>query len=247
MKSKMILGTALVVAMSAQSALIYNGDLNAAVEKEGDGNSNTAFHVDPVTEKINYTVNGSVIHTTSVNVNEWTHNLSPRGFDYSATGGANGDGAFVQHSGPDTMNGSLRSTIQFAKDNGITKGDVDIKMDVFLRDGSATGTLLLFVDLYAWNSGQTGPIIGSGKKSKDVLGDAVILLDNIEFSSLDMDASTWTTVDVGHVNLGDEGYDFYAWRIGVAGQAGDVFAYDNVVVISKSSTLGLLSLAWVHH
>jgi hypothetical protein len=46
----------------------------------------------------------------------------------------------------------------------------------------------------------------------------------------------WQTLTLGEVDLGN-GYDFYAWRIGVMGHTdGDRFAFDNVRVVSPVPT-----------
>lgn len=242
MKKKMIMGAALFMAVCAQSAVIYNGDLSAPVNKEGNNGGKTIYFLDASTEKVNYYVTGESTNTTTVGVSEWMISKVSRGFEYSRTGGVTGDGAFVQHS-DNAFNGKPRSVFQFAKDNKATKGSIDIKIDVFLDDNSSgADTLSFWVDLYAWNTGEDGVCLSVWEKSLDNLGtDAVTLLDTVVLSSGTIANAAWTTVDVGTIDLGT-GYDYYAWRISVLGAGvDDIFAFDNVVV-PEPATMGLLSM-----
>jgi hypothetical protein len=106
-------------------------------------------------------------------------------------------------------------------------------MDVFLDDNSASNALTFLVELYAWNSGQTGPKLSLGGPTANVatynvttLGGAQTIL-NARIAATSVADAAWQTVTLGKVDLGS-GYDFYAWRIGVMGQTnGDGFAFDN--------------------
>lgn len=240
------MGAALFVAVCAQSAIIYNGDLNTAVVKKGNNQGGERYYLNTSTDIVNRINNGGdQTNVTVVAANKWMLSSVSKGFVYGDTGGAPGEGgAFVQHPKND-FKGNRRSVFQFAKDNQQTTGSYDIKMDIFLFDDPATnGVLFLQGDLYAWNSGEEGAILDVGG-SDDIFGpDVVTLLDHVTFASTNIAVSTWTPVDLGTVNLG---YDYYAWRFTVEGaRPGDLFAFDNVVVaVPEPGTFGLLSFAGV--
>lgn len=244
MKNIKVLSVTLFVAVCAQSAVVYNGDLNTVVERDPDSSKAgmVQYALDAATETLHYG-NGKKKSKTNTPLNAWLLALLSKGFEYSRTGGATGDGAFVQHS-KNGFYGKPRAVLQFAKDSKATIGSVDIKMDVFLDDNSSgDDTLRFWVDLYAWNAGATGVALSAGDNLNDIQGaDEVRLLDHVILSSASIASATWTTVKLGTIELG-AGYDYYAWRIGVVGAGmGDFFAFDNVIV-SKPASMGLLSMA----
>lgn len=244
MKIKMVLSAALFVAVCAQAAVVYNGDLSTAVEMENDFNSNFGFYLDTVTKDVMYVSKKE--KDSTVDANAWVWGTT-RAFEYSATGG-NPDGGFTDDKTATDHNAKARSVLQFAEDSKATIGSITIKLDVFLEDNTASDTLFFNIELYAWNAADTGPQLSCGGSTAGgadykvtALGDAVTLLDNIVLSSETIPASTWTTVSLGAVDLGT-GYDYYAWRIGAVGQNNeDNYAFDNLR-ISEPMTMGLLSM-----
>jgi hypothetical protein len=189
---------------------------------------------------LNVLENGS---DTGVEANQWIWTSLTRGFAYSASGGDTGEGgAFIENTAV-TFNQRPRAVAQFANDGGITVGSQTISMDVFMDDNTGANALTFIVELYAWDSGETGPGFSLGGQfandsSYNVfnLNDATTILNTTVLASGVADAA-WETVELGTVDLGTGGYDFYAWRIGVMGATdGDDFAFDNVRVDSDAPT-----------
>ena len=226
----------------AQAAIITNGNLNTAPSQIGSVAGNSEFTLN--TTSLNVLENGS---NTGVSANQWVWSSLSRGLTYDAAGGDTGaGGAFIQNDVGDPFNQRARAVAQFANDGGVTLGSQTIRMDVFMDDNSAANALAFIVELYAWDAGETGPGLslggpagpGQNGSSYNVFepNDAATILNTTVLASGVADA-TWDTVDLGTVDLGTGGYDFYAWRIGVMGATdGDGFAFDNVAVVPEPSS-----------
>jgi hypothetical protein len=223
-------------------AIISNGDLGITVTQYGSSDGNTGYYLDTTTlDVFEQTSTGSPVNTAR-NAGEWLWSRLSRGFAYNASGGAAGDGAFVAYTGADSFNQRPRAVVQFAHNGSTTTGPQTLAMDVFLDDNSASHALTFLVQLYAWNAGQTGPRLSLGGATENVatynvttLGGAQTLL-NTRIAATSVADAAWQTVTLGQLDLGN-GYDFYAWRIGVMGQSpGDGFAFDNVRVVGEDTT-----------
>ena len=213
------------------SRLVVNGDLNTAVNRNDDASGKTAFRLNPLTFGI--LANNT---ETDIHIDEWIWSGLTRGFTYSENGGETGkSGAFVSNNVESTY-ATLRprAVAQFTRDLKATKGSRSLRMDVLLDDNSDRGQLTFIVELYAWNSDQTGPELSMGGPRPNHptyhvtdLNDATTILST-QVPASSVSDNTWETVDLGSVKLAD-GYDFYAWRIGIlSATVNDRFSFDNV-------------------
>ncbi|MFC7337692.1 hypothetical protein ACFQY0_10930 [Haloferula chungangensis] len=213
------------------SRLISNGNLNVPVDQYEDNSGDTVFRLDPTTLRV--LANGE---DTEIQSNEWLWSSLTRGFQYSENGGTSGDsGAFIEGA-PSHLLGYMRprAVAQFSKDLKATQGSRTLRMEVLLDDNSRAGRLTLLVELLAWNSDQTGPELSMGGPHANEptyhvtrLNDATALL-HTEIPAVSIADNAWETIDLGTVDLAD-GYDFYAWRIGVvSATTKDRFAFDNL-------------------
>lgn len=237
-------------AFHAHAAIIANGNFNTAVSQNSSFAGNSEFTLNTTTFDVEE--DGS---DTGVNAGEWVWTNLTRGFEYSGTGGDTGEGgALVNYSGGDSFNQKPRGVAQFSNDGSATTGSQTISMDVFMDDNTASNALSFIVELYAWNSGDTGPLLSLGGATANdssynvtTLGDATTILNTIVTAASVSDAA-WDTVTLGSVDLGT-GYDYYAWRIGAMGQTdGDAYAFDNISVVSaipEPSAIVLFSIAGV--
>lgn len=228
----LVSNTLVVVFDPANSALtnFLNADLNSPVPTvPGTTSGANAWSFDFATNRVFF--NGQ---PTSVRANQWALPALTRGFIYNPDGGVNGegDGAFVQTAGTPTQN--PRAVFYFVDDNKLTTGLIDFGMDVFLDDNSEANSLQLLVEVYGWDDGQLEPLLSAGGPTANDpnynltdLGDAVTILQT-QVPATSVADATWQTRALGLVDVGD-GYDNYAWRIGVLGATnGDFFAFDNV-------------------
>jgi len=213
------------------SRLISNGDLNTPVNQYNNNSGVTVFSLNPRTLKV---LANNI--ETDIQANEWLWSGLTRGFQYrQSSEEAGGNGAFISRE----IRGvhatfRPRAVAQFSRDLKATKGTRTLRIDVMLDDNSVRGELTLLVELYAWNQGQAAPVLSMGgphpnKPTYHVtnLNDATTLLSTQVQASSVVDNS-WETVNLGALDLGD-GYDFYAWRIGiVSATVDDRFAFDNV-------------------
>ena len=229
---------------SATGSIISNGRLNTVVSQYPSSLGDSAYYLDPTTLVVfEQRPTGSPINTGR-EAGTWLWSTLTRGFAYSANGGAGGtgDGAFVSYTPGDPFNQRPRAVAQFAADNKTTRGSQTLRMDVFMDDNSASDPLTFLVELYAWNSGQTGPKLSLGGGSANnatynstVLGNAQTILKT-QIAAASVPDAAWQTATLGTVDLGN-GYDFYAWRIGMMGQTtGDAFAFDNVGLVGEIPT-----------
>lgn len=229
-KKALLTGTAIATfaACTAQASLITNGDLETEVVASGSAIGSTEYTL----ASPDVLENGVA---SAFDENQWVLTNVTRGFEYNATGGNGGGGAFTQDT-PQTQNGRNRGVVFFANDASATTGSVDLAMDVFFTD-AAGADLDFSIELYAWNSGQIGAGLsvggGTGSWNQTNLNDAVSLLDTSILASSVAD-STWSTVTFSSgLDLGI-GYDFYAWRIGVRNAANtDAYGFDNLTVTSS--------------
>lgn len=251
MKNKKIMAIAgavcLGIATSASAAIVANGDFETTVtELSGYGNGDSGFALNTTTFNIEVVV-GTNPGETPAKVNEWVWPDLTKVPAYSETGGKDGGGGFIQSG--DEPNGKARGTLQHADDGQATTGLVDVSIDVFFNEASGS-ELSLYVELYAWNSGDTSPALSLGGGTSDstdynvtTLNGASTLLTNQVFAS-NVTPSTWTTISLAdNLDLGT-GNDYYSWRIGVVGEDtdGDIFAFDNVTVIPEPATLGMIAV-----
>ncbi len=219
------------------SLLVINGDLNTRVNQFGNGSGAVAYSLDPSSGTV--LVDGN---PTEIRVNHWVWSTLSRGFSYDSSGGDAGEGgAFTTYRGPRKLNRKPRAVLQFVDNAGRTTGKRALGVDVYLDDNTQSGKLRLNVELLAWNQGTQGPALSLGGGTPNSLqynvtntGDARILLEKT-VSSGEVRNASWQTVSLGTVDL-DSGYDFYAWRIGIAGATdGDSFAFDNLSSRSVSA------------
>lgn len=254
-----ILTAALILQSSTPTlaALLYNGSLNDSssisrysfITLGDEGDTDYSFPSAAGVVAVN-TRNGSGPSSIGL-ANQWITTLVDRGFLYSPTGGADLGGAFVHNSEEAPFNGRSRSVLQFASDNRDTTGWIDVSLDVFFNEASSVDTDLLFnVELFAWNAGQIGPSLSVGgdftSYNTSILGDATTLIENVEILASSVPSSTWLNIDVAESLDLNDGYDFYAWRIGVRGAAsGDIFSFDNVEVTQVPEASVSLLLASV--
>jgi hypothetical protein len=243
--SSLIAGSSLL-ALSANAAIISNGNLNTAVSQDASVSGNSSYSMDAsgnVTEGVS---------DTGIDAGTWVWTSLTRGFTYDASGGDTGEGgAFVDYTPGDSFNQKPRAVAQFADDGKATTGSVDITMDVFFDDNSVANSLLFNVELYAWNDGDTaaglslgGPNANNNAYNVTTLGDAVTLVDNVQLLASNFTDATWETATISSSTDLGSGYDNYAWRIGVVGATdGDSFAFDNLTVtaIPEPSTYALLA------
>lgn len=227
------LSNTLVTRFTAGS-MVTNGDLDAVVNQYGSNSGAAGYSLDTTT--LNVMDDGST--DTGVDANEWLWSTLTRGFSYDPNGGdgGTGDGAFVQN-GSSRFNQRFRSVILFADDQKETTGEREVRVDLFLDDNTASNALTFHCELFAWNSTQAGPSLSLGGDQSGynltAPGDAVTLLDTT-VAATEVSDATWETQLLGTFDVGS-GYDFYAWRIGVSGQAdGDFFAFDNLRATSLS-------------
>ena len=232
----LVSNTLTVVFDPANSALtnFLNADLNSPVSTvPGTTSGALAWSFDPAANLVLF--NGQ---PTSVRANQWALPALNGGFIFNPDGGANGegDGAFVQTNGAPSQN--PRAVLYFVDDNQLTTGFVNFGLDVFLDDNSEANPLQLLVEVYAWDDGQLEPLLSAGGPTANDpnynltdLGDAVTILETQVLATSVADA-TWQTSLLGVADVGD-GYDNYAWRVGVLGATnGDSFAFDNVTATS---------------
>ncbi len=213
------------------SRLISNGDLNIVVNQYYDNSGVTAFSLNPQNLKI---LANNI--ETDVQANEWLWSGLTRGFQYGQSSEKTGEnGAFISKEiKADHATFRPRAVAQFSRDLKATKGVRGLRMDVMLDDNSDRGDLTLLVELYAWNQGQAGPALSMGGPRPNhptyhvtTLNDAVPVFSTQVLASSISDNS-WETINLGALDLGD-GYDFYAWRIGIlSATVDDRFAFDNV-------------------
>jgi len=224
--------------------IISNGDLNVAVpEYTGSSVGDSGFYLDTTTlnvleDQAISNLNGSSNVDTGADAGGWVWSALTRGFAYDANGGSggSGDGAFVPYIPGDAFNQKPRAVAHFSYDGSATIGLQTFSMDVYMDDKSASNALTFLVELYAWNSGETGPKLSTGggtandpSYNQTILGDAATVLNTTVLASGVSDAA-WQTVTLGTVDL-ESGHDYYAWRIGVMGATnGDDFAFDNVAL-----------------
>ena len=212
------------------SRLVSNGDLNEAVNQNGSAVGTGAFSLDPRTLEV---LEDGV--ATGVVADEWLWSSLTRGFEYRGNGGSTDeDGAFVSSASGIPKNLKPRAIAQFARDLKATQGTRRLRIDVLVEDDRPGDPLTILVELYAWNSGQTGPKLSMGGAEPSVPSynvtrpnDAKTILST-EISATSVANGSWETVELGTVALGS-GYDFYAWRIGVMSATDDDrFAFDNI-------------------
>jgi hypothetical protein len=225
-------------------SIISNGRLNTVVSQYPSSLGDSTYYLEPTTLVVFEQQPGGAAVNTGKAPGTWLWSTLTRGFAYSPNGGAGGtgDGAFVAYTPRDPFNQRPRAVAQFAADNKTTRGSQTLRMDVFMDDNSASNPLTFLVELYAWNSGQTGPKLSLGGGAANsatynstILGNAQTLLKTQVAATSVADAA-WQTATLSTVDLGN-GYDFYAWRIGVMGQTtGDTFAFDNVGLVGDIPT-----------
>ena len=213
------------------SHLISNGDLNTTVDQYNDVSGATAYSLNPRTLKV-FANNIE----TGIQANEWLWSGLTRGFQYSQGSEEAGEnGAFISREIRDEhATFRPRAVAQFSRDLKATKGTRTLRIDVMLDDNSVRGDLTLLVELYAWNRGQVGPNLSmGGPHSNEPTYHVTTLNDAITVLSTRVPANTiadnsWESVNLGELDLSD-GYDFYAWRIGIlSATVDDRFAFDNV-------------------
>ena len=213
------------------SRLIINGDLNTTVNQYNDVSGDTAYSLNPRTLEV---LANDI--ETDIQVNEWLWSGLTRGFQYRhSSEEAGGNGAFISR---EIRYANVpfrpRAVAQFSRDLKATKGTRTLRIDVMLDDNSVRGELTLLVELYAWNRGQVGPNLSMGGPHPNeptyhvtTLNDAITVLST-QVSANTIADNSWESVNLGELDLSD-GYDFYAWRIGVlSATVDDRFAFDNV-------------------
>jgi hypothetical protein len=221
---------------AATGDIISNGSLDQAVTQYGSSKGDTGYFLDASTLNVlEQPTTGSPVDTGRI-AGEWVWTTLTRGFAYNPDGRATGNGAFGAYSPGDPYNQRPRAVAQFAANYKSTTGQQPLQLDVFLDDNSATNPLTLIVELYGWNTGQTGPRLSLGGSTANVptynvtsLGNARTVL-NAQIPAGTVADANWQTVTLGPLDLG-AGHDFYAWRIGVMGHSpGDVYSFDNLRV-----------------
>ena len=221
-------------ASSASAALIINGDLETAVSQHANNSGNSQWSLDASN---NVTIGGN---DSGIDANQWVWTQLAYNFMYSADGGNGGGGGFIQSS---SANERPRAVGFFADDAKATTGDVEASID--FKFGHVDQSL--HVELYAWNNGQTAPVLswGGGTANNSnynvtTLGDAVTVRDT-QIAASNLDA--WQTISLGTLTL-NTGYDHYAWRVGILGaDNGTTFAFDNLVAgVPEPSTFALAAL-----
>ena len=107
-----------------------------------------------------------------------------------------------------------RGTLQIMNDNNATTGMVTVGLDFAIAAGDS-----IFLELYAWNAGETSPSLSWGGPSGGAIWndtvpgpDAVTLLDQ---------TYTGGTSASEAIDLGVTGYDYYMWRVGLSGLNGE--------------------------
>ena len=221
--------------VAATPGLIKDGDLDKAITRGSDGGGNTQYYLDAS----NSVMRGTGIDTGR-DVDSWIWTGLSKGFVYGATGGRNGSGGFVQ--GGDE-NGRPRAVFHFARDDMSARGDSDVAMDVYFEDKSGAGDLRFYIELFGWITAADGPRLTPGGPNADVtsynsweLNSATLLLESTVYAS-NLTVATWSTVPLGTADLGD-GYNYYAWRLGVVGaRDGDSYAFDNVTAKVSTGTI----------
>lgn len=228
---------AVSLAGAADAGLISNGDLETPVSEYGSTAGNSRYYLDTSDNNVYEWSND-----TGVDANEWLSSVLPLAFDWSATGGNGGTGGFIQDDSSRLDNEKPRAVAFFAEDDKATTGTVDISIDVNL----AQQDQFMYVELYAWDTGETSPrfSLGGGNENDTtfnhtILNDADTLL---EATADTANLNEWETVSLGSVNLGS-GHDHYAWRVSIVGSDGETeYAFDNLTVIPEPSSLALIGL-----
>lgn len=255
-KTPLIILTSLAACAVSNAALITNGDFGTAVTAHGGAGGANGYYLGTVSPNIGKVLDGgnsspyNGTTDTGALVNEWVETALSSVPTYDASGGNGGGGGMVM-TPVANIDDKPRAILQFASDSKATTGTVSITID-FKFNNIGTG-MFGNVELYGWNSGDTGPILsagggtgGSAVFNVTELGDATNLLGGtgVAIAASGFTAGEWKTVTVtGSLDLGT-GYDFYAWRVGVVGSDGtdgDIASFDNITVVPEPSTFALLA------